>query len=83
MDLCPIREFIMELANCDKILVGGLVGSVIGLGVTMLPYLDLVYACDKTTFYLPYVKLGQSSEGGLPLTFPSTSRNLVLFLNVW
>ncbi|XP_057373967.1 uncharacterized protein LOC130694877 isoform X2 [Daphnia carinata] len=75
-----IQEFITELANCDKILVGGVVGSAIGLGVTMLPYLDLVYACDKTTFYLPYVKLGQSSEGGLPLTFPSTSRNLLSLL---
>jgi enoyl-CoA hydratase/carnithine racemase len=72
-----IREFITELANCDKILIGGLVGSVMGLGVAMLPYLNAVYACDKTSFCLPYVKLGQSYEGGLSLTLPSVSRNLV------
>ncbi|XP_046635536.1 uncharacterized protein LOC124314395 isoform X5 [Daphnia pulicaria] len=71
-----LQEFITELANCDKILIGGLVGSVMGLGVAMLPYLNAVYACDKTSFCLPYVKLGQSYEGGLSLTLPSVSRNL-------
>jgi hypothetical protein len=50
-----------------------------GLGVAMLPYLDAVYACDKTSFCLPYVKLGQSYEGGLSLTLSSLSRNLVNF----
>ena len=59
----------MELANCDKILVGGLVGSVMGLGVAILPYLNFVYASDKSTFYLPYSTLGQGYEGGLSLTF--------------
>lgn len=71
------REFITELVNCDKMLIGGLVGSVMGLGVAMLPYLNAVYACDKTSFCLPYVKLGQSYEGGLSLTLSSLSRNLV------
>ncbi|XP_046635526.1 uncharacterized protein LOC124314395 isoform X4 [Daphnia pulicaria] len=71
-----LQECITELANCDKMLIGGLVGSVMGLGVAMLPYLDAVYACDKTSFCLPYVKLGQSYEGGLSLTLPSVSRNL-------
>lgn len=73
------REFITELANCDKVLVAGLNGSVVGLGVTMLPYLDVIYASDKSTFYLPYARLGQSTEGGLPLTFQTllASRSLV------
>ncbi|XP_046439540.1 uncharacterized protein LOC124190745 isoform X2 [Daphnia pulex] len=75
-----LQEFITELANCDKLLIGGLVGSVMGLGVAMLPYLDAVYACDKTSFCLPYVKLGQSYEGGLSLTLPLVSRNLVKLL---
>jgi enoyl-CoA hydratase/carnithine racemase len=74
-----IREFIMELVNCDKLLVGGLVGSVMGLGVAMLPYLDYVYASDKTTFCLPYGDLGQSYEGGLSFTLPLISKSLVSF----
>ncbi len=57
-----------EVALCDKLLVGGLAGSVAGLGVALLPYLDVVYASDKATFQLPYARLGQSTEGGLALT---------------
>ena len=67
--------------NCDKLLVAGLTGSVVGLGVTILPYFDVVYASDKATFHLPYVQLGQSTEGGLPLTFHNyaASNQLVTF----
>lgn len=71
----------MELANCDKILVGGLVGSVMGLGVAILPYLNFVYASDKSTFYLPYSTLGQGYEGGLSLTFRFRETLVNLTLN--
>ena len=63
------RDFVMALTDCEKLLLCGLTGSVIGLGVTMLAYFDGVYASDKATFHLPYVQLGQGTEGGLPLTF--------------
>ena len=59
------REFITDLANCDKIVVGAVFGFVNGLGVAMLPYFDFVYASDTSTFCLPYANLGQSTEGGL------------------
>lgn len=64
-----IKDFVLALVNCDKLLVAGLTGSAVGLGVTILPYFDVVYASDKATFQLPYVQLGQGTEGGLPLTF--------------
>jgi len=64
-----IKDFVMALTDCEKLLLCGLTGSVIGLGVTMLAYFDGVYASDKATFHLPYVQLGQGTEGGLPLTF--------------
>ena len=61
------REFITELANCDKLVVGAVFGFVNGLGVAMLPYFDFVYASDTSTFCLPYANLGQTTEGGLAL----------------
>ena len=60
-------EFITELANCEKIVVGAVFGFVNGLGVAMLPYFDYVFASDTSTFCLPYTNLGQTFEGGLPL----------------
>lgn len=71
--LIAFRDFILELANCDKILVGGLNGSAVGLGVMMLRYFDLVYASDKSTFYLPYFKLAQGTEGAASLALQNTS----------
>lgn len=35
----------------------------------MLPYFDTVYSAEKSTFYLPYVALGQNNEGGVSLTW--------------
>ena len=58
----------MELAQCDQVIVAGLNGAVNGLGLTLLPLVDMVYASDKATFYLPYAKLGQGTEGGVTLT---------------
>ena len=81
MVLSTLRDFVLALMDCDKLLVAGLTGSVVGLGVTILPYFDVVYASDKATFHLPYVQLGQSTEGGLPLTFHNyaASNQLVTF----
>ena len=72
-----LREFFLQLGNCDKLLVAGLTGTVLGLGVACLPYFDVVYASDKATFGLPYTSLGQGTEGALHLTF-CTSSQLVI-----
>ena len=56
-------------------------GSVMGLGVAILPYLNFVYASDKSTFYLPYSTLGQGYEGGLSLTFRFRETLVNLTLN--
>ncbi len=73
------REFIMELANCDKILVGGVNGAAVGLGVTMLRHFDVVFSSDQSTFSLPYAKLAQATEGGAAMVLhnSSTPNNLV------
>lgn len=62
------REFIKSLATFNKPIVAGVQGTAIGLGVTMLPWFDLVIASDKATFSTPYGKLGQIAEGAAIFT---------------
>ena len=63
-------DFTECLSQFHKLLVAGVNGSAVGLGVTMLPFFDMVFASDKATFYTPYVKLGQIPEAGATLTLP-------------
>ena len=58
------------LVAFPKPIIAGVNGSAMGLGVTMLPLFDLVYASDSADFYLPYSRLGQVPEGGATYTFP-------------
>lgn len=71
------RNFCTCLSDFKKPVIAGVHAAAIGLGVTLLPYCDLVVASDKASFYTPYVKLGQASEGGATYTFPRISRQLV------
>ncbi|GAB6021058.1 hypothetical protein CHUAL_003692 [Chamberlinius hualienensis] len=66
-----IRDFCKSLMTFTKPLVAAVNGSAVGLGVSMLPYFDLVYATDKATFYSPYAKLGQVPEGGATFLLPT------------
>lgn len=70
-------NFTKCLSQCRKLLIAGIHGSAVGLGVTMLPFFDMVYASDKATFYTPYVKLGQIPEAGATLTLPHLLGNAV------
>ena len=40
-----------------------------GLGVALLPLCDIVYASDKASFYCPYARLCQTTEGCASFTF--------------
>jgi enoyl-CoA hydratase/carnithine racemase len=59
------------LAHFSKPLAAAVHGPAVGLGVTMLPFFDMVFASDKATFYAPYAQLGQVPEGAIALTMPS------------
>jgi hypothetical protein len=72
------REFLKSLALFNKPLVAGVHGAAVGLGVTMLPFFDMVFASDKATFYTPYAKLGQVPEGAAILTLPHMLGNAVV-----
>ncbi|KAK7055036.1 hypothetical protein SK128_015127 [Halocaridina rubra] len=66
-----IKDFLKTLVQFPKPIVAGVNGNAMGLGVTMLPLFDLVFATDSAEFYLPYAKLGQVPEGGATYTFPN------------
>jgi len=60
-----IKRLIRQFLSSTKILVAAVNGKTSGLGVTMLPYFDLVYASDKAEFSTEYARLGQIPEGFL------------------
>ncbi|XP_034250761.1 uncharacterized protein LOC117651111 isoform X2 [Thrips palmi] len=65
-----LKDFLKCVAHFPKPLIAGVQGSAVGLGVTMLPLFDMVFASDKATFHTPYAELGQVPEGGATLTLP-------------
>nr|CAD7392004.1 unnamed protein product [Timema cristinae] len=72
-----LKQFLKSLALFNKPLVAAVNGSVVGLGVTMLPFFDMVIASDKATFSTPYARLGQVPEGAAILTLPHMLGNAV------
>ncbi|XP_071453310.1 uncharacterized protein [Hetaerina americana] len=72
-----LKEFLRVLAMFNKPIVAGVHGAAVGLGVTMLPFFDVVYASDKATFHAPYARLGQIPEGAAVLTLPLMLGNAV------
>ena len=45
-----VERLVLALTNFPKLLVAAVNGVTAGLGVTMLPLFDIVYANDKATF---------------------------------
>ncbi|XP_065211848.1 uncharacterized protein HIPP1 [Planococcus citri] len=65
--ITALHNFVKCLSQFKKLLIAGVNGSTVGLGVTMLPFFDMVFASDKATFYTPYTKLGQAPEAAATL----------------
>nr|CDS25995.1 enoyl coenzyme A hydratase [Hymenolepis microstoma] len=66
-----LRKFLLTLASYPKILIAGVNGPAEGLGMTVLPLFDLVYASDISSFHAAYTTLGQVPEAGASYTLAS------------
>ncbi len=53
-----------------KPLIAAVQGQAVGMGVTMLPHFDLVFAAEDASFTTPFVRLGLVQEFGSSWTLP-------------
>ena len=54
----------------SKPTIAAVQGMAVGMGVTMLPHFDLVYASTRAAFLLPFAKLGLVQEFAASYTLP-------------
>lgn len=75
-------DFIHTLATFKKTLIAGVTGQAIGIGVTILPLFDLVFASESSTFETPYGRIGQVPEACTAFSLSNkVNQTLVLFIN--
>ncbi|MFW6050123.1 MAG: enoyl-CoA hydratase/isomerase family protein [Myxococcota bacterium] len=66
-DLTALHE---TLRSFPKPLIAAVQGKAVGMGVTLLPHFDMVYAAKGATFLTPFVRLGLVLEYGSSYTLP-------------
>ncbi|MBX3275520.1 MAG: enoyl-CoA hydratase/isomerase family protein [Sandaracinaceae bacterium] len=81
--LLKVARLYEPLRACEKPTIAIVQGHCVGMGVTILPHFDLVYAAEHVTFRTPFVQLGLVLEYGsseaLPrLIGPQRTKELIL-----
>uniref|UniRef100_A0A6I8NYL3 Chromo domain-containing protein n=1 Tax=Ornithorhynchus anatinus TaxID=9258 RepID=A0A6I8NYL3_ORNAN len=78
-----IRNFVHTLIQFKKPIIAAINGPAIGLGASILPLCDVIWANEKAWFQTPYTTFGQSPDGCSSLSFPRimglASANEMLF----
>ncbi|KAM4689460.1 chromodomain Y-like protein [Discoglossus pictus] len=78
-----IRMFVNTFIQFKKPIIVAVNGPAIGLGASILPLCDVVWANEKAWFQTPYTTFGQSPDGCSSLMFPKimglASANEMLF----
>ncbi|XP_032870525.1 chromodomain Y-like protein isoform X1 [Amblyraja radiata] len=78
-----IRSFVNTFIQFKKPIIVAVNGPAIGLGASILPLCDVVWANEKAWFQTPYATFGQTPDGCSSLTFPRimglASANEMLF----
>jgi len=69
-DLKPVIDFLYNLNLITKPFIAAINGGAVGIGSTLLPFCDLVYAKDNAFFKTPFVDLGICPEAGSSFLFP-------------
>jgi enoyl-CoA hydratase/carnithine racemase len=70
-ELHGYRGFIAVLEAFDKPLLAAVNGIGVGIGVTLLPYCDLVWIAEGARLRAPFVSLGVTTEAGGSVMLPS------------
>ncbi|KAK2082569.1 hypothetical protein P7K49_039753 [Saguinus oedipus] len=65
-----IKNFVNSFIEFKKPIVVSVNGPAIGLGASILPLCDVVWANEKAWFQTPYTRFGQSPDGCSTITFP-------------
>ncbi|KAG8513062.1 Chromodomain Y-like protein [Galemys pyrenaicus] len=65
-----IRNFVNTFIQFKKPIIVAVNGPAIGLGASILPLCDVVWANEKAWFQTPYTTFGQSPDGCSTVTFP-------------
>jgi enoyl-CoA hydratase/carnithine racemase len=60
----PVKRVPHAIGAVNKPILAAVQGPAIGMGVTMLPYFDVVYAATTASFTVPFVHLGLVQEFG-------------------
>ncbi|KAG8442440.1 hypothetical protein GDO86_011284 [Hymenochirus boettgeri] len=78
-----IRMFVNTFIQFKKLIIVAVNGPAIGLGASILPLCDVIWANEKAWFQTPYTTFGQSPDGCSSLMFPKimglASANEMLF----
>ncbi|XP_072267863.1 chromodomain Y-like protein isoform X1 [Pyxicephalus adspersus] len=65
-----IRMFVSTFIQFKKPIIVAVNGPAIGLGASILPLCDVIWANEKAWFQTPYTTFGQSPDGCSSLLFP-------------
>lgn len=69
--LDPVGRFMSAVIAFPKILVAAVNGPGVGIGATIIPHCDVVYAVETAQFWTPFTQIAVTPEFCSSLTFPA------------